>query len=65
MTRLIKILMGPIDALRECMALFRAGFYLERGWWSHGGRLFYSRRSAVEHMRMMMVEHAIERSMSR
>jgi hypothetical protein len=63
MTTLIKKLMGPIDALRECMALFRAGFCLERGWWSHNDRMFYSRRAAVEHMRLMMVNHAIERSL--
>jgi hypothetical protein len=62
MTRLIRTLMGPIDALRECMALFRAGFYLERGWWSIDGRPFYSRRAAVEHMREAMIHQAVRRS---
>lgn len=64
MRRLIRTLMGPIDAVRESMALFRAGFYLERGWWSLGGRLFYSRQAAVEHLRAMQIRHAITRSLS-
>lgn len=65
MTTLIKKLMGPIDALRECMALFRAGFHLEEGHWALDDRLFYSRQAAAEHMRSVMVRHAIERSLQK
>jgi hypothetical protein len=65
MTRLIRTLMGPIDALRECLSLFKAGFCYEDGCWKRHGRIFYSRSRAVDHLRALMLGRAIERSVQR